>query len=165
MLYPILNDVLFLFQPLSSALDWDDRNTRISWRGDGEYFACSTIDPESKSRQIRVWSRECVLHSTGERVDGLGQAICWRYMNIHEYAFALYSVSLGGCCWFFHTVVRIIYCCVYIIPGPMVISLLQPNKSLTDMMSFSLSVTVYNMGNSPCGVALLKMVETCVSES
>ena len=36
-------------QPLSPALPWDDRKPRISWRGDGEYFVCSTIGSHTGS--------------------------------------------------------------------------------------------------------------------
>ena len=66
------------FQAVAAAPEGDDRRTRISWRGDGEYFVCSSIDPASGARQLRVWSRDCVLHSTSEDMDGLGQSLHWR---------------------------------------------------------------------------------------
>ena len=28
-----------------TPLSWDDRKVRVTWRGDGEYFACSTFEP------------------------------------------------------------------------------------------------------------------------
>lgn len=65
-------------QASQPAVAWDDRQTRLSWRGDGEYFACSTVDPSSQSRVIRVWSRECVLHSTSETINGLEHTLAWK---------------------------------------------------------------------------------------
>ena len=66
------------FQPVAAALEGDDCKTRISWREDGEYFVCSSIDPTSGARQLRIWSRDCILHSTSEAMDGLEQALHWR---------------------------------------------------------------------------------------
>ncbi|XP_066469477.1 elongator complex protein 1 [Tiliqua scincoides] len=60
------------------ALSWDDHRPRITWRGDGQYFAVSTISPETGARKIRVWSRELVLQSTSEPVPGLEQALAWK---------------------------------------------------------------------------------------
>lgn len=34
-------------QPRGPALPWDDGRPRVSWRGDGEFFACTTVDPTS----------------------------------------------------------------------------------------------------------------------
>ena len=67
---------------MGSAVEGDDCKTRISWRGDGEYFVCSSINPATGARQLRVWSRECVLHSTSEDMDGLEQALHWRSVSI-----------------------------------------------------------------------------------
>jgi elongator complex protein 1 len=55
----------------------DDFTTSISWRGDGTYLAISTIETESR-RIIRVYSREGVLDSVSEPVDGLEGALSWR---------------------------------------------------------------------------------------
>jgi elongator complex protein 1 len=55
----------------------DDSKTYISWRGDGAYLAISTIEAETR-RLIRVYSREGVLDSVSEPVDGLEGAISWR---------------------------------------------------------------------------------------
>jgi elongator complex protein 1 len=56
-----------------------DENSRvsISWRGDGAYVAVSTIE-ERPRRIIRVYSRECILDSVSEPVDGLEGALSWR---------------------------------------------------------------------------------------
>uniref|UniRef100_A0A8C5MDG3 Elongator complex protein 1 n=1 Tax=Leptobrachium leishanense TaxID=445787 RepID=A0A8C5MDG3_9ANUR len=62
----------------SPALPWDDRRPRVSWRGDGQLFAVSTICPVSEARKIRVWSRELALQSTSEPIDLLEQAISWK---------------------------------------------------------------------------------------
>jgi elongator complex protein 1 len=55
----------------------DDRRVTISWRGDGAYLAISTIEGGSR-RLIRVYSREGVLDSVSEPVDGLESALSWR---------------------------------------------------------------------------------------
>lgn len=60
------------------ALPWDDRQPRIKWRGDGQFFAVSSINPASGARYIRVWSREGALQSTSEPVNGLEQALFWK---------------------------------------------------------------------------------------
>lgn len=55
----------------------DDSKTSISWRGDGAYLAVSKIE-DGKRRLIRVYSREGVLDSVSEPVDGLEGALSWR---------------------------------------------------------------------------------------
>lgn len=55
----------------------DDSRVAISWRGDGAYLAISTIEGGAK-RLIRVYSREGVLDSVSEPVDGLEGALSWR---------------------------------------------------------------------------------------
>ncbi|XP_062827791.1 elongator complex protein 1 isoform X2 [Anolis carolinensis] len=60
------------------ALSWDDHKPRITWRGDGQYFAVSAVCPETGARKIRVWSRELILHTTSEPVPGLEQALAWK---------------------------------------------------------------------------------------
>ncbi|KAJ3326607.1 hypothetical protein HDU76_012780, partial [Blyttiomyces sp. JEL0837] len=56
----------------------DDRLPRISWRGDGNYFVCSLIDPRNERRTIRVYNREGVLQSTSEAVPFLEHTLSWR---------------------------------------------------------------------------------------
>ncbi|KAG9229092.1 elongator complex protein-like protein 1 [Amylocarpus encephaloides] len=55
----------------------DDSRTTITWRGDGAYLAISTIEGGTR-RLIRVYSREGVLDSVSEPVDGLEGALSWR---------------------------------------------------------------------------------------
>lgn len=55
----------------------DDARAAISWRGDGAYVAISTIEGGVR-RLIRVYSREGVLDSVSEPVDGLEGALSWR---------------------------------------------------------------------------------------
>jgi len=55
----------------------DDHVVEISWRGDGAYVAVSSIEASSR-RIIRVYSREGVLDSVSEPVDGLEGALSWR---------------------------------------------------------------------------------------
>lgn len=60
----------------------DDGKTTVSWRGDGQYFAVNSVVPEHR-RVIRVFSREAVLDSASEPVDGLESALSWRpYGNL-----------------------------------------------------------------------------------
>jgi len=55
----------------------DQMQTTISWRGDGAYLAANSVQ-DGKRRMIRVYSREGVLESVGEPVDGLEGALSWR---------------------------------------------------------------------------------------
>lgn len=55
----------------------DDGEVTITWRGDGAYVAVSSIEGEAR-RLIRVYSREGVLDSVTEPVDGLEGALSWR---------------------------------------------------------------------------------------
>lgn len=55
----------------------DDGRTVVSWRGDGAYVAINTVEAASR-RLIRVYSREGVLDSVSEPVDGLEAALSWR---------------------------------------------------------------------------------------
>lgn len=55
----------------------DSGETTITWRGDGAYVAVNSIQ-DGKRRMIRVYSREGVLESVSEPVDGLEGALSWR---------------------------------------------------------------------------------------
>lgn len=55
----------------------DAKETTISWRGDGTYIATNSIESDSR-RVVRVFSREGVLDSVSEPVDGLVGALSWR---------------------------------------------------------------------------------------
>jgi elongator complex protein 1 len=55
----------------------DDSKAAITWRGDGAYLAISTIEGGAR-RIIRVYSREGVLDSVSEPIDGLEGALSWR---------------------------------------------------------------------------------------
>lgn len=65
-----------------TLLSEDDRSVKISWRGDSEYFVVSTIEePPATSdfrRVLRVFSREGVLDSVSEAVNGLEHNLSWR---------------------------------------------------------------------------------------
>jgi len=56
---------------------FDDGSVTISWRGDGAYFAVSSVE-QARRRMIRVYSREGQLDSVSEPVDGLEGALTWR---------------------------------------------------------------------------------------
>lgn len=61
---------------------YDDGSTTISWRGDGAYVAVNSIEGGAR-RVIRVYSREGILDSVSEPVDGLEGAFSWRpYGNL-----------------------------------------------------------------------------------
>jgi elongator complex protein 1 len=55
----------------------DDGSTAISWRGDGAFVAINSVQ-KTKRRVIRVYSREGVLDSVSEPVDGLEGSLSWR---------------------------------------------------------------------------------------
>ena len=57
--------------------EFDMKGTTISWRGDGSYLAVNSIESGSR-RVIRVYTREGVLDSVSEPVDGLVGALSWR---------------------------------------------------------------------------------------
>jgi elongator complex protein 1 len=57
----------------------DDLLPRISWRGDGSFFAVSSItDETTRRRTLRVYDREGLLQSTAEPVAGLEHVLSWR---------------------------------------------------------------------------------------
>ncbi|KAK0328385.1 putative elongator complex protein 1 [Friedmanniomyces endolithicus] len=57
----------------------DDKTVNLSWRGDGQYFALSSIsDSEPACRVIRMYSREGVLESVSEPVNGLESGLSWK---------------------------------------------------------------------------------------
>jgi elongator complex protein 1 len=56
---------------------YDDHSVTISWRGDGAYFAVNAVE-QNRRRIIRVYSREGMLDSVSEPVDGLEGALSWR---------------------------------------------------------------------------------------
>ncbi|KAM5300353.1 elongator complex protein 1 isoform 2-T2 [Ctenodactylus gundi] len=68
----------FQMQMPEFALPWDDQRPRVTWRGDGQFFAVSAICPQTGARKVRVWNREFALQSTSEPVAGLGPALAWK---------------------------------------------------------------------------------------
>lgn len=65
-------------QDVRPAAAWDDGAPRVTWRGDGQLFAVSSICRRTGARKVRVWSREGVLQATSEAIDGLEEALCWK---------------------------------------------------------------------------------------
>lgn len=55
----------------------DDGRVTISWRGDGAFVAINSVEPDVR-RVIRVYSRDGVLDSVSEAVDGMEGALSWR---------------------------------------------------------------------------------------
>ncbi|KAJ1724334.1 putative elongator complex protein 1 [Coemansia erecta] len=55
----------------------DDFQVRVSWRGDGDFFAVTLLDPAA-GREIRVFSREGKLHSVGEKIAALEHTLAWK---------------------------------------------------------------------------------------
>ncbi|RNA26145.1 elongator complex 1 [Brachionus plicatilis] len=61
-------------------LPWDDRESKICWRPDGEYFVVHFIDSKTNSRKFQVFNREGAVHSTIEKdINVLDSAIDWKY--------------------------------------------------------------------------------------
>ena len=56
---------------------FDNHSVSVSWRGDSAYVAINTVERE-KRRVIRVYSREGLLDSVSEPLDGLEGALSWR---------------------------------------------------------------------------------------
>ncbi|OAL25592.1 hypothetical protein AYO20_10433 [Fonsecaea nubica] len=56
---------------------FEDDKVTISWRGDGQYLAISSVVPGQR-RVIRVFTREAVLDSASEPVDGMESALSWK---------------------------------------------------------------------------------------
>ncbi|KAF9363866.1 hypothetical protein BGX34_003149 [Mortierella sp. NVP85] len=56
----------------------DDGKHRLSWRGDGTYFCCTSQDKRQDRRAIRIYNREAVLQSTSEAVNMLEHGLSWR---------------------------------------------------------------------------------------
>ena len=54
------------------------RETTISWRGDGAYVAVNSIEDSNHRRVIRIYSREGILDSVSEPVNGLIGPLSWR---------------------------------------------------------------------------------------
>ncbi|KAL8708632.1 MAG: hypothetical protein Q9225_007574 [Loekoesia sp. 1 TL-2023] len=54
------------------------RETNISWRGDGAYVAVNSIEDSTQRRVIRIYSREGILDSVSEPVNGLIGPLSWR---------------------------------------------------------------------------------------
>ena len=57
--------------------EFDKGQVTISWRGDGAFVAVNSIEDKSR-RMVRIFSREGVLESVTEPVDGLEGALSWR---------------------------------------------------------------------------------------
>lgn len=56
---------------------YEDGKVTVSWRGDGQYFAINSVVRDHR-RVIRIFSREAVLDSASEPVDGLESALSWK---------------------------------------------------------------------------------------
>ncbi|KAK5138320.1 hypothetical protein LTR08_003381 [Meristemomyces frigidus] len=69
----------FVDQGSLGAYD-DGQGVTVSWRGDGEVVVVNSVlgTGEGRRRVIRVYSREGVLESVSEAVDGLEAALSWK---------------------------------------------------------------------------------------
>ncbi|KAK5733144.1 putative elongator complex protein 1 [Elasticomyces elasticus] len=57
----------------------DDGKASLTWRGDGQYFAMNSIlDANPRRRVVRVYTREGVLESVSEPVNGLETGLSWK---------------------------------------------------------------------------------------
>ncbi|GAM18409.1 hypothetical protein SAMD00019534_015840 [Acytostelium subglobosum LB1] len=51
----------------------------ISWRGDGQFFVCSSFDASCNRVMLRTWERALVLHAISEPlITGLDSGVAWR---------------------------------------------------------------------------------------
>lgn len=58
---------------------FDDGAVTVSWRGDGQFVAVNAVlGSEPRRRVVRVYSREGILESVSEPVDGLEGAMSWK---------------------------------------------------------------------------------------
>lgn len=55
----------------------DDHSVSMSWRGDGAYIAVNTVQGDTR-RMIRIFTRDGVLDSVSEAVDGLEGSVSWK---------------------------------------------------------------------------------------
>jgi elongator complex protein 1 len=56
----------------------EDESVQISWRGDAEHFAVSTVDSDTHSRRIRFYARTGDLEATSEELHGLASPLAWQ---------------------------------------------------------------------------------------
>ncbi|KIW67274.1 hypothetical protein PV04_06539 [Phialophora macrospora] len=56
---------------------YEDGKVSVSWRGDGQYIAVNSAIPGYR-RVIRVFTREAILDSASEPVDGMESALSWK---------------------------------------------------------------------------------------
>eukprot|EP01133_Synstelium_polycarpum_P003655 gene3655-4201_t len=55
------------------------RRPDISWRGDGQFFVCSSFDESAGRVMLRVWERALILHAISEpSIVGLEGVMAWR---------------------------------------------------------------------------------------
>lgn len=65
-------------KPIVPASDHDDRRHKIIWRGDGCFFATSSIHQINGNRYLRIWTNEGLLQYESEYVEGLEDTLTWR---------------------------------------------------------------------------------------
>ncbi|KAH9491520.1 putative elongator complex protein 1, partial [Bulinus truncatus] len=63
---------------IHSAAENDSGEPQISWRGDGQFFVISAIEPATGGRFLYTWSRECVFQARSEPVDGVQNSLSWK---------------------------------------------------------------------------------------
>nr|CAB3242269.1 putative elongator complex protein 1 [Phallusia mammillata] len=54
----------------------DDQETKVEWRGDGQYFSISNLN--NNEREVRIWNRDGELQYTCEKLAGLESAFAWK---------------------------------------------------------------------------------------
>eukprot|EP01117_Protostelium_nocturnum_P005632 TRINITY_DN2032_c1_g1_i4.p1 TRINITY_DN2032_c1_g1~~TRINITY_DN2032_c1_g1_i4.p1 ORF type:complete len:1263 (-),score=561.83 TRINITY_DN2032_c1_g1_i4:48-3836(-) len=64
---------------LSSSLPSisSNSNPRVSWRGDGQFFAVNSLDVADK-RTIRIYDRSCTFSSSSEALSGVEDVLYWK---------------------------------------------------------------------------------------
>lgn len=56
---------------------YEDGKVSVSWRGDGQYVAINSVVIDNR-RVVRVFTRDAVLDSASEPVDGIESALSWK---------------------------------------------------------------------------------------
>lgn len=56
----------------------DDGSIRLSWRRDGQLFACSSLDKRLGHRVVRIWDRDLELQFTSPVTAGLEASLSWK---------------------------------------------------------------------------------------
>ena len=78
-------------QAVSPCFPWDDGKVRISWKGDGQHFVCSSVSPVTGS--VRGWDH-CV-HVCCIYLHVCGYVTVWTYVHVWPFAIEHMHICVG----------------------------------------------------------------------